>query len=110
MVSLLEYAQLADKAYEPSSAPAPSIPGWSCSSRYAVDDASVFSGGGMLSSGLQMRLFVKTGTPEVVIAFKGTVPTMASDLLADLKIVAEGIPWQANQAIRCRRPCKPACF
>lgn len=99
MATLLEYAKLANTAYTASTDPDASIPGWSCVGGMAVDDRSVFSGGSAFSSGLQMRAFMKSGTGEIVIAYKGTVPTMMSDLTADLRIVLEGIPRQAYDAL-----------
>ena len=90
----MEYAKIANEVYEPSRGSACSLDGWDCLPGLAVDDASVFSGGSLLSSGLQARVFRKSSTGEHVIAYKG------SDLVADLRIVCEGIPRQAYDAMR----------
>ena len=99
MITLLEYAKIADEVYTASRGTACSIDGFECVPGLAVDDDSVFRGGSLLSSGFQGRVFRKTSTKECVIAFKGTKPSMASDLAADLKIVCEAVPRQAYQAI-----------
>jgi len=99
MVTLLEYAKIADEVYAASQGTACSVDGFECVPGMAVDDDSVFHGGSLLSSGLQGRVFRKSATGECVIAFKGTKPSMVSDLTADLKIVCEAIPRQAYQAI-----------
>lgn len=97
MATLLEYARIADKVYEPSPA---SIPDWSCPPGLAVDDRSVFEGGRLLTTGFQGRVFESGGSAgEVVIAFKGTVPRMASDLIADLTLALNAIPGQAHVAL-----------
>lgn len=100
MVTLLEYAQLANAAYAASTDADSAVPGWIILPGKNVEDRSVFSGGNLLSSGLQMRAYLKTTGGDIVIAVKGTKPTMVSDLMADLKLVCEGIPQQAYQAIR----------
>lgn len=100
MVRLMEYALIADKVYEPSTAGEPALRGWGCPRGYAVDDASVFSGGAFFSSGLQMRAFRKDKGGDIVIAFKGTRPSQASDLLADLRLALEGVPRQAVDAMK----------
>lgn len=97
MATLLDYAKIAEKVYDPSPG---SIPGWSCSNTRAVNDQSVFSGGSALSSGLQARVFEKSGGSEIVIAYKGTVPSMASDLHADAQLAVNHIPVQAYEALR----------
>lgn len=99
MITLMEYAQIANEVYEASRGVSCSIDGFECVPGMAVDDASVFNGGSLLSSGLQGRVFRKTATGDCVIAFKGTKPSMVSDLTADLKLVFEGIPRQAYEAI-----------
>jgi hypothetical protein len=100
MVTLMEYARLADKVYEPSTAQEPSIRGFRCRRGYAVDDRSVFEGGSFFTSGLQMRAFQKSSGRSLVIAFKGTKPSMMSDLLADLRLSMYGMPRQAVDALR----------
>lgn len=100
MVTLLEYARIADKVYEPSTSRAPSIAGFRPVQGCAIDDASVFSGGSLFSSGLQMRAFQREQGGDVVIAFKGTKPSMVSDLTADLRLTLEGIPRQAVEAVK----------
>jgi len=111
MPTLLEYARMADKAYTPSTDANPSIPGYTCyvAPKLALDDTSVLHGGRLLSSGLQARVFLRDKPQkEAVIAFKGTVPTMVSDLVADLRIVLEGVPTQAHVAIKLVREWKGA--
>lgn len=100
MVTLMEYAKLADKVYTQSTEADPSILGWRSSNEYFVDDASVFAGGSFWSSGLQMRLFTKEGSPEAVIAYKGTKLSMVSDLRSDLAIGAQALPVQAVEALK----------
>jgi hypothetical protein len=97
MATLMEYAKIAEKVYDPSPG---AIDGWRCSTTRAVDDSSVFSGGSALSSGLQARVFEKSGGTEIIVAFKGTVPSMASDLTADLSLALNNIPTQAYEALR----------
>lgn len=99
MITLLEYAKIANEVYEPSRGSACAVDGFECVPGLAVDDKSVFSGGSILSSGLQARVFRKTLSGECVIAYKGTKPSMVSDLAADLRIVCEDIPRQAYEAM-----------
>jgi len=94
----MEYAEIANKVYEPSTATDPAPTGWTCPRGAAVDDTSVFQGGSALSSGFQGRVFRKGNA--AVFAFKGTVPTMASDLVADLSLVLNAVPRQAYVAMR----------
>ena len=98
MPTLLEAAQIAAKVYSPSTAGAPGIEGWLCPSRLAVNDTSVFEGGNAFTSGFQGRVFKKANGNEVVFAFKGTVPSMVSDLTADLAIALNRAPGQARDA------------
>lgn len=100
MVRLIDYARIAEKVYEPSTCKPPSIPGFGCPLGFAIDDASVFAGGSLWTSGLQARMFMKLRGNDVVIAFKGTKPSMVSDLTADLRIVMEGLPRQAVEAMK----------
>jgi len=98
MPTLLEAAQIAAKVYSPSTGEAPGITGWICPGHLAVNDTSVFQGGSMFTSGLQGRVFKKANGNEVVFAFKGTVPSMMSDLTADLAIALNKAPGQARDA------------
>jgi hypothetical protein len=100
MVTLMEYAKIADKVYEPSSCQEPAIAGFTCPHGYAVDDQSVFAGGSFWTSGLQARLFTRRNGDDAVIAFKGTKPSMVSDLTADLRIIGYGMPRQAVDALK----------
>lgn len=98
MPTLHEAVKIAAKVYTPSTADAPGIEGWVCPGAMVVNDTSVFQGGSMFTSGLQGRVFKKVRGNEVVFAFKGTVPTMMSDITADLAIVLNRAPGQARDA------------
>lgn len=100
MPTLLEYARIADKVYEPSTSASPGIDGYTCPPGKAVDDAPFHRGGSAFTSGFQGRLFVEEGGNNVVVAYKGTVPSMAADLTADLAIVMSAVPRQAQVALR----------
>lgn len=94
-VTLYEYAQIADQVYNDQSAFV--LAGWVCQ-RFKMDKP-FFKGGSMLSDGFQGGSFYKRETNKLVIGFKGTVPSMASDLMADLRIATGNIPTQADSAM-----------
>lgn len=100
MVSLIEYAQIARAVYKPANDDDAHVFGFGNPPGFTIEDRSVFEGGSFWSSGLQMRAYRKYSGGDVVIAFKGTRPVQASDLLADLKLVLEMIPKQAYEAIK----------
>lgn len=95
-VLLVEYAQIANQVY--NDAGSFLLAGWVCQ-RFKMDKP-VFRGGELTSDGFQGGSFYKQETNQLVIGFKGTVPTMAADLLADLTIALQQIPDQANTAMR----------
>lgn len=95
----MEYARICDEVYNASNGSNCPIDGFECITGYALDDASVFSGGSLTSSGLQARVFRKSSSGECVIAFKGTKPSMVSDLTADVRIICAMVPRQAYEAI-----------
>lgn len=96
MATLLEYAKIAQKVYAPSPE---AVDGWSCPPSLSIDDKPFLSGGKLLSSGLQARVFKRDKGSEIVVAFKGTNPKMAADLTADLRLVVNQIPLQAYVAL-----------
>jgi hypothetical protein len=96
MVTLLEYAQLADKAYVPSTDASPSIAGWR-SSRIRALDADQGAKDPRWE-GLQCRAFRRIHGKDVVIAFRGTA--CGADFLSDAKLSAWGIPMRCHEAIR----------
>jgi hypothetical protein len=92
MATLYEYAKIAEAVYQPSPT---SILDWTCPPGFAVDDGpasfQMRSWGPIVyptftnspfTSGFQGRVFRHKGG-EVVFAFKGTNPAMASDFWAD---------------------------
>ncbi len=101
MVKAIEYARLANEVYEPhtKAVDQQELPGWHRVKGMYKDDTSVFQGGALTSSGLQGRAFFHP-RGDLVIAFKGTKITMASDLVADIKIAAYMVPTQATEAVR----------
>lgn len=94
-VTLYEYAQIADQVYNDQSAFV--LSGWVCQ-RFKMDKP-FFKGGAVLSDGFQGGSFYKRETNQLVIGFKGTVPSMASDLMADWRIATQRIPNQADSAM-----------
>jgi hypothetical protein len=95
-VRLSEYAQIANHVYLDGSAmPA----GWVCPQGAFKMDKPFFRGGNLVSNGFQGGSYYKRDGNHLVIAFKGTVPSMATDLLADLMILIQQIPSQANSAM-----------
>lgn len=96
MVTLMEYALLADKAYVPSTDGAASIPGWRSSKVRAMDADQ--SAKDPRWEGLQCRAFRKKEGGDVVIAFRGTA--CGADFLSDAKLSAWGIPMRCHEAIR----------
>ncbi|MCA9751300.1 MAG: hypothetical protein KC591_03850, partial [Gemmatimonadetes bacterium] len=103
MLTVIEGARIAQKVYRPSTDGNPSIPGWRCPANLAVNDTSVFKGGSLTSSGLQGRVFIKRDGSSVVFAFKGTVPSMMSDLTADLALSLNVLPRQSVDAAALTR-------
>ncbi|MEZ5065021.1 MAG: hypothetical protein R3B81_09805 [bacterium] len=103
MLTVLEGARIAQKVYRPSTDGNPAITGWRCPANLAVNDTSVFQGGSLTSSGLQGRVFIKRDGSAVVFAFKGTVPSMMSDLTADLALSLNVLPRQSVDAAALTR-------
>lgn len=96
MVTLMEYALLADKVYVSSTGADPDIPGWLSSPNQAQDaDQGAKSS---RDEGLQCRAFRKQGEKEVVIAFRGTA--CGEDFKSDAKLALWGIPMRCEQALR----------
>ena len=95
--TLLEYAQIANQVYNDQSAFL--LPGWVC--QHFKADKPVFSGGSLTSDGFQGGSFYKAAINHLVVGFKGTVPSMASDIVADLNIVIQRLPGQADTALDC---------
>ena len=94
-VTLYEYAQIADQVYNDQTSFV--LAGWVCQ-RFKMDKP-FFKGGSLLSDGFQGGSFYKRETNQLVIGLKGTVPSMASDLMADLRIATQRIPNQADTAM-----------
>jgi hypothetical protein len=98
MVTLSEYAVLADDVYEPGSH-AGELPGWEVVA--SVLDQSIFSGGSLFTSGFQGAAYRHRPRGELVLAFKGTRLSMFSDLRSDIALGLFGtIPLQASTAMR----------
>jgi len=105
MATLLDLALIADAVYGQSEGGNDSQKelaklGWTCPAAMQVNDASVFKGGSLTSSGFQGRVFVSPDSKEAVIAYKGTKPSQASDLVADMKLAMGFIPTQAKDALK----------
>ncbi len=105
MATLYEYALIADAVYSAPDEASPSeltlaYAGWKSPPETRVYDASVFKGGALFSSGFQGRVFVRPDRKEAVIAYKGTRPSMASDLAADAKLAMGYVPKQAKDALK----------
>ena len=96
-VTLLEYAQIANQVY--GSRAEFRLAGWDCHELEV--DQPFLRGGKLWSNGFQGGCFHNRSRNELVIAFKGTVRSMATDLLADLTIAVQRIPAQADTALRC---------
>jgi hypothetical protein len=105
MATLQDLALMADAVYGPSeggngSQKVLNTNGWTCPPAMQVNDTSVFKGGSLTSSGFQGRVFQSKDGKEAVIAFKGTNPTMMSDLVADMKLAMGFVPTQAKDALK----------
>jgi len=77
-VTQYEYAEIAEQVYGSQSSS--SLPGWTCRAFHV--DRPVFSGGSLISDGFQGGSYYRADSNELVIGFKGTVPTMVADLTA----------------------------
>jgi hypothetical protein len=105
MATLYELALIADAVYGTAdngndSQKEIATLGWTCPASMQVNDASVFSGGALMSSGFQGRAFLSKDTKEAVIAYKGTKPSQVSDLTADIKLAMGFVPTQAKDALK----------
>jgi len=101
MATLREYVELAADVYtswvEAGGAP----DGWRIQPGMFIDDAPFWTPGARFgSSGLQCRAYRRERGNEVVIAYKGTKPTMLSDLRADAGITFYVEPVQMKEALR----------
>jgi hypothetical protein len=99
MATLLEYARIAQDVYRPWKDRGDEVLPWVCPRGKSIDDSSVLDGGSFFSTGFQGRVFKRANAGEVIYAFKGTVPRMASDLRADLALTLNQIPQQAYVAL-----------
>lgn len=104
MVNLYQYALIADAVYARwdegnSSSAALYNSDWKCPPNMKVDEKSIWKLGNPFSSGFQGRVFLNT-KGDAVIAFKGTKPSMTSDLAADAKLAMGFMPTQAKDALK----------
>ena len=109
MPTLREYVRLADDVYTSwvDSGDAPR--GWTVAAGMVRDDSAFWNAGsGIGSSGLQCRAYVRGRGSEAVIAFKGTKPSMASDLAADAGVVFCVEPQQMKDAVTLTQSWIPA--
>jgi Lipase (class 3) len=105
MANLLELAWIADAVYGQAEGGNDSQKeltktGWTCPAAMQVNDASVFSGGSLTTSGFQGRVFQNKDGNEAIIAYKGTKPSQVSDLVADMKLAMGFVPTQAKDALK----------
>jgi hypothetical protein len=109
MATLREYVRLADDVYTSWNESADAPRGWSVPAGMVRDDSAFWNSGSSFgSSGLQCRAYCRTRGNEAIIAFKGTKPSMGSDLRADAGIVFYVEPQQMKDAVTLTRAWIPA--